>query len=320
MAMPEGPFTAYREPVRDEWLDYNGHLNDSSYAVVLTRAHELLLEHLGLSAAYREKHQASMFTVEMQLTYVAEVKAGQTLTAATLVVDADHKRLRLRSELFADGVLAATGECLYLHVDVAAGRTAPLPADRQAAVDALRAAHAARVTTPNEGRRAAAWDDSAEIAAPLRLHETTAPPEWMDYNDHMSESCFLLVFGDSADAFFRYIGIDEEYRAAGHSLYTSQTHLHHRQEVSLGDPLVMTLQLLDHDHRRLHIYHEMRNGKTDALVAMAEQLLVHVDMEAGRSADMPDDLYQRVAAIHRAHAVLPQPDVVGHPIAIRHGK
>ena len=148
MAMPESatsqeaPFTAYREQVRPEWLDYNGHLNDASYAIVLTRAHELLLEHLGLSAAYRESHQASMFTVEMHLKYVAEVNAGQSLTASTLVVDADHKRLRLQSELYADGVLAATGECVYLHVDTVAGRTAPLPVDRQSAVDALLAAHA----------------------------------------------------------------------------------------------------------------------------------------------------------------------------------
>jgi carnitine 3-dehydrogenase len=177
-----------------------------------------------------------------------------------------------------------------------------------------------RVTTPNEGRRAAAWDDDAVIEAPLRLHETTALPEWMDYNDRMSESCFLLAFGDSADVFFRYIGIDEAYRAAGHSLYTSQTHLHHRQEVALGEPLVMTLQVLDLDRRRLHIYHEMRHGETGALIAMAEQLLVHVDMEAGRSADMPEDLHAHVAAIREAHAVLPQPAVVGHPIAIRHSK
>jgi acyl-CoA thioester hydrolase len=136
------PFSAYREQVRPEWLDYNGHLNDASYAIVLTLAHELLLDHLGLSAAYRKSHQASMFTVEMHLRYLAEVSAGQTLTASTLVVEADRKRLRLHSELSADGVLAATGECLYLHVDTAAGRTAPLPGDRQAALDGLRDQHA----------------------------------------------------------------------------------------------------------------------------------------------------------------------------------
>jgi acyl-CoA thioester hydrolase len=137
----DAAFTAYREQVRPEWLDYNGHLNDASYAIVLTAAHELLLEHLGLSAAYRESHHASMFTVEMHLHYLAEVSAGQTLTASTVVTEADHKRLRLHSELYADQILAATGDCLYLHVDTNAGRTAPLPPDRQARVDALLAAH-----------------------------------------------------------------------------------------------------------------------------------------------------------------------------------
>jgi acyl-CoA thioester hydrolase len=174
------------------------------------------------------------------------------------------------------------------------------------------------VTTPYEGRRPVAWDPAAGIEAPLRLHHTTAPAEWMDYNDHMSEWCYLLAFGDSADAFFRFLGIDEAYRAAGHSLYTSQTHLHHRREVGLGEPLYMTLQLLDHDERRLHIYHEMRHGETGALVASAEQLLVHVDTQAGRSADLPGHLLERIRALAAAHAGLARPAVVGRPMGIRH--
>ena len=71
-----------------------------------------------------------------------------------------------------------------------------------------------RVTTPYEGDGRARWESGAEIEAPLHLHRTIARPEWMDYNDHMSESCYLLVFGDSADAFFRFVGIDEAYREA----------------------------------------------------------------------------------------------------------
>jgi acyl-CoA thioester hydrolase len=177
-----------------------------------------------------------------------------------------------------------------------------------------------RVTTPYEGREHAVWDPDAEIDAPLRLHATPVLREWMDYNGHMSESCYLLAFGDSADAFFRYIGIDEAYRAAGHSLYTTETHLHHRQEAAEGEPLQLTLQLLDLDRRRLHVFHEMRHGDTGALLASAEQMLVHVDMAAGRSADMPDDLHARVAAIRDAHASLARPDVVGRPMGIRHSR
>jgi acyl-CoA thioester hydrolase len=179
---------------------------------------------------------------------------------------------------------------------------------------------AGRVTTPYEGREHRAWDDDVEIEAPLRLHTTPVLPEWLDYNGHMSESCYLLAFGDSADAFFRFIGIDEAYRSAGHSLYTSETHLHHRQEAAEGEPLDLTLLVLDHDRRRLHIFHEMRHGESGQLLASAEQLLVHVDMAAGRSTDMPEDLHHRIAAIRQAHSQLPRPDVVGRPMGIRHEK
>ena len=138
IGQPSEPFSAYRQLVRPEWLDYNGHVNDASYATVFSGAHELVLESLGLSADYRASHQASMFTVETHIRYLAECSRGQTLTAATILVDADDKRLRLHSELYADGLLAATAESLYLHVDTTTGRVAPLPADRRARVDAMR--------------------------------------------------------------------------------------------------------------------------------------------------------------------------------------
>lgn len=176
-----------------------------------------------------------------------------------------------------------------------------------------------RVTTPYEGHEHAGWDPGAEIEAPLRLHRTTARAEWMDYNNHMSESCYLLVIGDSADAFFRFLGIDEAYRGAGYSLYTSETHLHHRHEVALGEPLELSLQLLDHDRRRLHLFHEMRHGESGVLLASAEQLLVHVDMHEGRSAELPGPLLERLDAVAAAHSRLARPDVVGRPMGIRRG-
>jgi acyl-CoA thioester hydrolase len=150
-AVGGAPFAAYHQPVRPEWLDYNGHLNDASYSLVLSAAHELVLESLGLSADYRASHRASMFTVETHLRYLDEVSEGQVLTAATTLVEADRKRLRLHSELYADGRLAATGECLYLHVDTVAGRSAPLPDDRWARVEAMLEAHAALPRPPHLG-------------------------------------------------------------------------------------------------------------------------------------------------------------------------
>lgn len=171
--------------------------------------------------------------------------------------------------------------------------------------------------TPLEGIAAKPLVAGEPIAAPLRLISPTVPREWVDYNGHMSESCYLLVFGDQSDAFFRLIGIDEAYRAGGHSLYTVQTMIFNLAEAHLGDPLDLSLQLIDADDKRLHIFHAMHNADTGVLLATGEQMLVHVDMTAGRSAPMPPELHARVQAVLAAHAELPRPAQVGRSIAIK---
>jgi acyl-CoA thioester hydrolase len=172
-----------------------------------------------------------------------------------------------------------------------------------------------RITTPHEGSGAAPWRPGAAIPAPLRLHETAVRQGWVDYNGHMSESAYLLVFGDSSDAFFRFFGVDEQYRASGRSLYTVETHLRNLREARLGDRLQLTLQVLGVDSKRLHILHEM-HGAGGELLATAEQLLLHADTRAGRAAPFPEPVAGRLAQIRAAHAALPVPGYVGHVISI----
>lgn len=174
------------------------------------------------------------------------------------------------------------------------------------------------VRTPLENTPARAWDPAAPIDAPLCLHRPHVLWDWVDYNGHMSESCYLLVFGDNSDAFFRYIGIDESYRdQGGHSLYTAQTHIHYVKEVAQGEALRLTLQLLDLDPRRIHLIHCMYHATSGDLLCTGEQMLVHVDMAKGRAAAMPDFLHARLQAILQAHSKLPIPPQVGRPMGIR---
>ena len=173
-----------------------------------------------------------------------------------------------------------------------------------------------RVVTPLEGVPFAGWDATKPIPAPLALHACTVKPEWTDYNGHMSESVYLLVFGDSSDAFFRFVGIDETYRAGGFSLYTLDTRIRNLAELHAGDPLRLTLQLVDLDAKRLHILHRMTQSRTDAEVAVAEQVLAHVDVRAGRASPFPPELYDRLAAIRAAHSRLPLHPMIGAPLGI----
>ena len=173
------------------------------------------------------------------------------------------------------------------------------------------------LTTPLEGLSASGWDPNAAIAAPLTLIEPVVGNAWVDYNGHMSESCYLLVFGDNSDAFFRFIGIDDAYRAAGQSFYTVESHLHYLREVAEGEPLRLTLQLLDLDEKRMHIFHSMVHGQSGALLATGEQMLLHVSMTDGRSSSIPRPIHQRLQAIRAAHSILPLPPQVGHRIGIQ---
>jgi len=157
------------------------------------------------------------------------------------------------------------------------------------------------------------WRQGQAIAVPLRLHETTVRAEWVDYNDHLSEWAYLLIFGDNADAFFRFVGIDEGYRAGRHSLYTAETHLRHLREVLLGQQLTLTLQILGHDSKRLHLLHQM-HAAGNAGVATAEQLLLHVDTQTGRVVAFSEQLFDRLRRVASAHAALAVPGYVGQPI------
>jgi carnitine 3-dehydrogenase len=170
--------------------------------------------------------------------------------------------------------------------------------------------------------RPGGWDDPAAepLPAPLALYEVTVGPQWVDYNGHMSEWCYLLVMGDSSDCFFRFVGIDDGYRASGRSLYTVETHIRNLAEAATGDRLALTLRVLGVDPKRVHLLHEVlvrHDDGSHTLAATGEQMLLHVDAAAGRTDPMPAVLYDRVGQLAAAHAALARPDYLGRPMGLR---
>lgn len=152
MADVTAPYSSYRTTVPEAWLDYNGHMHDASYGIAFSDANEELFAALGLSADYRASAGASFFTVECHIRYLAECSLGQQLSASTVVVAADVRKMRLYTELLLDDEApAATGEFFYLHVDTGLGTTVPLPADLYERVQRLLAAHAHLDRPPHLG-------------------------------------------------------------------------------------------------------------------------------------------------------------------------
>lgn len=196
------------------------------------------------------------------------------------------------------------------------------PATVLAVVRALRStntgagAHLAAWEARTLNVHAARWQPSDAVPAPLDFYRTTVNPDWVDYNGHMTESAYLVAFGWATDVLFRYIGDDEKYRAAGHSFYTVETHITYEREAVVNEPLRITTRVLDVDAKRMHIYHEMYHGESGDRLSTSEQLLVHVDMAAQRSAPILPEVAAALVAVRASHASMPLADGVGRVMQI----
>jgi len=145
----------------------------------------------------------------------------------------------------------------------------------------------------------------------LALHETVVVPEWIDYNGHMTEFRYLQALADGTDAILRHVGIDAAYLAAGHSYYTVETHIRHLAEAHAGDRVYVATQLLGHDEKRLHLFHELRRSDDETVIASGEHMLMHVDTAAGRVAPAAPDVLEALARIAARQRDLDWPAAAG---------
>lgn len=153
---------------------------------------------------------------------------------------------------------------------------------------------------------------------PFVIHRENVQSEWIDYNGHMNVAYYVLAFDHATDRLFDLVDIGIDYvNRTNNSAFVLETHVGYRREVHEGDPLDFTLQLIDADDKRMHIYFEMLHGGEGWLSATSELTVLHVDLDTRRSAPFPDGVKARIEAIFAAHADLPRPEAVGRALGIR---
>jgi acyl-CoA thioester hydrolase len=139
------------------------------------------------------------------------------------------------------------------------------------------------------------------------------PPEWIDYNGHMMDAYYFMAFTEATEAFLDHVGLGGAYRArTGSGIYTAESHLCFLSSVTSGATLAYQTQLLDHDAKRLHVFHRMTRAGT--VVATCELMFLHVSED--RVAPMPPGAAAAVAALAADQAALPRPDRAGRRIAM----
>ncbi len=153
----------------------------------------------------------------------------------------------------------------------------------------------------------------------LPVLEATVVSEWVDYNGHMNDAAYAIVFSRSVDALMDRVGLDAAARKrTGQSLFTLQMMLHYFKEGKEGDAFSVSCQLLEHDDKRMRVWLDMTAPGGERHAA-SEQLLISITQgEAGaRAVPWSFETKAALEALAKAQSGLPHPPEAGAGVALR---
>lgn len=120
-----------RSHVLPEWIDINGHMNVAYYVLAFDQAVDTLWDDFGITADHIRDANSSTFAVESHITYSRELKVGEPYIVTAQILAFSAKGIHQLQRMYhaEKKFLAATGEWINLHVDLATRRVTPWPAN-----------------------------------------------------------------------------------------------------------------------------------------------------------------------------------------------
>ena len=139
------PLVLLEGPVDPAWIDRNDHIGIRGYADALAQGSGHFLRHLKLNFDEAHHEGSTVYSIRWHMSFVREVRKDAMLRYTVQLLDFNEKTLHYLVAMHhaGEGYLAATSEYLEAHVLLATRRTAPMPPDRLARVEAVWATHKA---------------------------------------------------------------------------------------------------------------------------------------------------------------------------------
>ena len=160
-----------------------------------------------------------------------------------------------------------------------------------------------------------------KILSLIRVLSGTVQQEWIDYNGHMGDFAYGIVFSNALTAFEEMIGITDNYRRqTSCMIYTMEIRISYLRECRLGQSFHVLLQVLDADHKRIHTYLRMVEDESGQDLSWCEQLFTHTERDSkgtARSVPFPSDLLETIEHYRTLHEKLESPYWIRNRIGIR---
>lgn len=128
------------------WVDFNGHMRDAFYVLLISFANDQTMEELGMGPRYLSATGHTLYNLDTRIKYRKEAYAGDPLVVEMHLIASDAKRLHLHSTIRHEttGDVLAVNESVLMHVNQTGGAdgqpaAAPFPPDIAELVAARRA-------------------------------------------------------------------------------------------------------------------------------------------------------------------------------------
>jgi acyl-CoA thioester hydrolase len=153
----------------------------------------------------------------------------------------------------------------------------------------------------------------------MHLIDETVRPEWIDYNGHLYDGYYAVIFAKAVDELLMRIGLTAAIReTTRHTVYTMETHVRFLREVKLGTPVSIECQVLDLDTKRLRVFLSMYDNVRKIVVSTSEQLLMSIDQtDEPHAAPWLPQSGKILEGLLRDHSASPMPNAAGRSIGIK---
>ena len=115
--------------------------------------------------------------------------------------------------------------------------------------------------------------------------------EWIDYNNHMNVSYYLLIFDKyGADVLNDNFKMGEySAKTTGKSTMIVESHITYNQELQLNDEVNINCVYFDHDKKRLQYKMEIIHKQKKYLASTIEILALYVDLNGRKVIEFEDE-------------------------------